>query len=570
MPARVLSVADDDRLGPEGYRLVAGGDGETAGVSLWVGGPAGRRHAEATLAQLAHRVNAPGGEADGQLPACTVEDWPDLAQRAVMLDTARDKVPTLETVQDLVGRLGAWKINQLQLYTEHSFAYAGHEEVWRHADPYDASDVAALDAACAGHGLALVPNQNTLGHFERWLRHLRYRPLAIAPDGFEWLLGIHRNPTTLDPARPEAFALVADLVGQLAPLLPDRPFHLGLDEPWELRPERRGEWADWLAALARLPALAGRRLLVWGDVPVAEPSLLGRLPASVTVCEWGYEDNHPFDQRAGQLAEAGVDFWLCPGTSSWLSVTGRVDNMLGNLRGAARAAVAHGASGLLVTDWGDMGYLQPLVVSDPGLAAGAALAWCAEANASLGLDELAAALDAFCYDDPAGELGGAVVDLGRVHRLVTPRPFNISPLVQHLLLPQWPVGQGFTAGLRLSELDAVDAALDAATARVRRARPRRPDARLLAEELELAAGLLHLGCEDARRRLAGDGTLGSVPAALRARLAERCDELTAEHRRLWTTRNRPGGLADSAAWLEHLADAYRQGGADRSWFGPLG
>ena len=52
-----------------------------------------------------------------------------------MLDISRDKVPTMPTLFALVDRLAEWKINQLQLYIEHTFAYRGHEEVWRNADP---------------------------------------------------------------------------------------------------------------------------------------------------------------------------------------------------------------------------------------------------------------------------------------------------------------------------------------------------------------------------------------------------------------------------------------------------
>ena len=53
-----------------------------------------------------------------------------------------------------------------------------------------------------------------------------------------------------------------------------------------------------------------------------------------------------------------------------------------------------------------------------------------------------------------------------------------------------------------------------------------------------------------------------------------CQELAADleplietHRRLWLARNRPGGLEDSVAWLEHLLDCYRSGTTDRAWGG---
>ena len=52
-----------------------------------------------------------------------ITDWPDYPQRGVMLDISRDKVPSMETLYQLIDLLASWKINQLQLYTEHTFAY---------------------------------------------------------------------------------------------------------------------------------------------------------------------------------------------------------------------------------------------------------------------------------------------------------------------------------------------------------------------------------------------------------------------------------------------------------------
>src|SRR5207249_10707589 len=133
--------------------------------------------ARATLDQL-RRTHA------GALPRGTITDWPDTPVRGVMLDISRDKVPTLATLLELVDRLASWKVNQLQLYTEHTFAYRDHDAVWRAASPITADEIRAIDDYCRARHVELVPNQNCLGHMDRWLRHPRYQPLALAPDGF--------------------------------------------------------------------------------------------------------------------------------------------------------------------------------------------------------------------------------------------------------------------------------------------------------------------------------------------------------------------------------------------------
>ena len=52
--------------------------------------------------------------------------------------------------------------------------------------------------------------------------------------------------------------------------------HVGLDEPWELPPERAGDYLDWVVALRALPELDGREMLVWGDILANHPDLVGR------------------------------------------------------------------------------------------------------------------------------------------------------------------------------------------------------------------------------------------------------------------------------------------------------
>ena len=551
-PAKQADAVIDRALHPQGYRLRV----TPERVELAGGDEAGVYYGRATLSQLARWCELTGR--GGELPTGLVEDHPDLAVRGVMLDISRDKVPTMATLRQLVDRLAGWKVNQLQLYMEHTFAYAGHRGVWARADPLTPGEVAELQEWCHQRHVELVPNQNCLGHVERWLSHPRYRPLALAPEGFVDPWGRTRGPSTLDPALPGSLALVRQLLAELLPCFTSRRVHVGLDEPWELPQERMQDYADWLRALRSLPELEQHEMLVWGDILATHPALLEQIPHRVTVCEWGYEDWHPFDQRGAALAAAGLPFWVCPGTSSWLSVLGRVGNAWGNCLVAAEAAARHGAAGYLVTDWGDNGHLQYLPISEPGLAAAAALSWCREANAGL---DLAAALSAHSFDDPTGEMARALLELGDVHRAVEPQVPNMSVLTLHLYAPRIRLGRRLTEGLTDEDLGQVEDRIDAAVARLDLARPRRADGGLVVEELRAGAALVRLLCRDARSRLAGDGKLSSVPDSERAALAATLEPMLEQHRQLWLARNRPGGLEDSCAWLTRLLQAYRTGQA---------
>ncbi len=138
------------------------------------------------------------------LPGMRIEDWPDFPARGVMLDISRDKVPTLTTVMELIDRLSTWKINQLQLYMEHTFAYRQHPVVWAKASPFTGQDILELDRYCRERHVELVPNQNSLGHMERWLKHPAYHDLSECPDGFVLPWGDFSPPTTLNPIDPRS------------------------------------------------------------------------------------------------------------------------------------------------------------------------------------------------------------------------------------------------------------------------------------------------------------------------------------------------------------------------------
>ena len=542
-----MQFRTDPALPPQGYRLEL----TSSGVALTAADDAGRFYAQATLTQL-RRLRQ-----DGSLPTGQIEDWPDLAIRGVMLDVSRDKVPTMATLTALIDRLAGWKINQLQLYMEHTFAYRGHADVWANASPFTTEEIAQLDRFCAERHVELVPNQNCLGHMERWLRHDRYRQLAIRPEGHTSKSGRWWPPTTMDPANPASLELVRELLAELLPCFSSRRVHVGLDEPWELTADRIGDYQDYIRRLRAAPETQGRDLLLWGDILANHAGAASELPEGVTICEWGYEEWWPFASRAEALAATGRPFWLCPGTSSWLSVVGRTSNAIANNRGAVEAALATGATGVLNTDWGDCGHLQYLPVSEPGLAAGAAFSWCLAANSDLNAESLAAALDVHCFDDPSAVLARTLLTLGDAHRRVDVQVPNMSILCLPLYQPGMRLGDGATSGVAAADFAKAEGAIGDAVDALSLARPDRDDGALVVEELRAGADLVTLLCRDSQARLEADGSLAEVPRATRRDLATRLEPMLEQHRALWLARNRPGGLADSVAWLARLLARYQ-------------
>lgn len=536
-----VTEALDPALPPQGYTLDLGPDG----VRLGHADEAGRRYGRQTLDQLRRH-----GLVEGR-----VRDWPDLPTRGFMLDVSRDRVPSRDGLRALLRWLERVRVNHLQLYTEHTFAYRAHELVWRNASPITPDDVAWLEGECAARGVELVANQNCFGHFERWLQWAPYRGRAADPTA--------ARPLSLAPTEDNArFAL--DLVAELGDAHTSRTVNIGCDEVFELH-GRTEEFVTHLGRLLDGVRGQGRRPQFWADMVHGDPAAAADVVGDATALLWHYEA--PMDEsvvdllgglelegpmaavladwiasrawagfgpRAERFADAGLDWWVCPGTSGWNSLVGRWPNARANGLDALEHGRAHGATGMLLTEWGDNGHLQPPSVMLPALTWSASLAWCLDANRDL---DVAAALDHHVLGDRAGRAGAALLAAGEVvdrTGVLVPNGSALHPTAAGQL-------GGFGAPTE-EALDGVRATLDAADADLAAADLVDHDGAVTRRELRQAVALARHGADHLARR---HGLAAPDEATLAARLADLAEEQSA----CWGLRSRAGGRDDSLARL---------------------
>lgn len=540
----------------DGYRLTISAEG----IRIAGDDPAGAFYGVMTLVQLLRTQGA-------RLPLLEIEDYPDFPARGVMLDISRDKVPTMETLYGLVDWLASMKVNQFQLYTEHTFAYRKHHKVWEHASPMTAEQILQLDAFCHERFIDLVPNQNSFGHMHRWLKHPEYGDLAETHEQvIEWM---SEYPFTLDPNHPGSLELLEGLYDELLPNFTSRMFNVGADETWDLGKgrskadvEARGKgrvYLDFVLKIYERVKAHGRTMQFWGDIINQYPELVPEIPKDIIALEWGYEAEHPFAEKSALFAQSGVPFYVCPGTSSWTTLSGRTDNMKGNIRNSIENGLKYGAIGVLNTDWGDRGHWQQAPVSYPGFAYGAALSWYAEGNNDL---ELTTALNTFAFGDRAGVMGKIAYDLGNTYLEpgVVVHNGNFLHWIYTVPLDQmrkrWSRSlYGDSAqilnndSLLLENLYGTIEYVDNVMKPLDSAQIERADAELIKREYRQSAHMLKHGAQRALLQL-GDASIS------KADLLADLDALIEEQKALWLARNRPGGLSDSLASLEAARELY--------------
>jgi hypothetical protein len=495
--ARTHSAPDH----PEGYALAI----SKTGIEISFRESGGLRAATATLRQLLREYGR-------RLPRLRIRDWPDFPRRGVMLDISRGRVPKLETLLDLAEKLSDFKINELQLYTEHTFAYQKYKSVWQSWGALTAKEIQILDARCRKLGIDLVPNQNSFGHLRYFLEDPRLKKLGelSAPYKAE-TKDFLRRPTTLAPNNPGTIPFLRGLYDELLPNFSGKFFNVGCDETWDLgrgqskklcKTKGKGRvYLDFLKKIQREVSTRDKKMMFWGDIILKYPKLIRELPKNVIALNWGYEANHLFAKEAAKFAKAKIPFYVCPGTSTWQTLIGKHDNALPNLRAAAKAGKKFGAIGFLNTDWGDGGHPQPLAVSWPLFAAGAALAW----NANV-LDELTlkAVLSRDVFEDSTAKMADVGFKLGFAHQKLGVNALNETPLGTVIAAPKPEDRELFCHnGLKwfakiparkivaaLKEIEKQRAKLD-----LGRRHTVLPKAKILALELDLAARMAVESCK---------------------------------------------------------------------------
>ena len=213
LPAGLRGVTSDDleAIGPQGYVLHA----DNHGIVLAAQTVDGLRWAVRSLLQIS--TDRP------VLPGLHIRDWPALPYRGAHLDISRGQVPTLATLKRLVDVLAEAKINILELYIEHVFKFRRHPDI-SPPEGLSPEEGRELFDYAARRGVEVHPMFQVLGHSYHILSKPQYQHLRIGPcEKQPWIM-------TFDIRKPEAVAMVGEMIDELCETFPGKFFTVDITE----------------------------------------------------------------------------------------------------------------------------------------------------------------------------------------------------------------------------------------------------------------------------------------------------------------------------------------------------
>lgn len=321
-----------------------------------------------------------------KLRGVNIEDSPYFKNRGYFADITRGKVPTLETLKKLADKLSFYKVNQMQLYIEHTFAFEDMSEVWRDKDPITAEEILILDEYCKKRHIELIPSLATFGHLYEVLRTKSYEDLCELENSreSEYSYIDRMAHHTLDVSNNKSLELVYNMLNEFIPLFSSNKFNICCDETFDLGKGKSKDiaeeigngklYVDFLNKVISYVKNYNKTVLFWGDVILNHKELLKDIPEDTICLNWDYWCKAT-ENNTRTIWESKRKQWVCPGTGGWSHLMNLIENSFENINRMVSYGVKYGADGILNTDWGDYGHINSLSNSVPSIIYGASLSW---------------------------------------------------------------------------------------------------------------------------------------------------------------------------------------------------
>lgn len=283
--------------------------------------------------------------------------------RGLLLDSARclERREYYRRVIDFAGARGVNLI--LWHFTDDQGCTLRFDSLPALAGPhaYSKAEMRRLVRYARQRGVAIVPELATLGHCRYITRHAPFRKLEESDEIFSCMC----------PVADQTRGLVKILIEETAEVFGGEHLHVGLDEvQFGTHPLSRAAlatrsraqiFAEYIQFLHGVVAGCGKRMWMWDDGVLAEPSLAELIPRDIVMCDWQYQPRPPTD-GAQRLLDGGFDVILASALISHdQTIFPGEQFALPNIRamrGNERLSGAGKILGSVVTIWTPVRYLS--------------------------------------------------------------------------------------------------------------------------------------------------------------------------------------------------------------------
>jgi hexosaminidase len=258
------------------------------------------------------------------LPAVRIEDRPRFRWRGLLLDAGRHFQPpevirrTLDGMAMVKLNVLHWHLSDDQGFRVESRRYPRLHHFGSDGRYYTQDDIRQIVAYARDRGIRIVPEFDMPGHATSWFTGYPGYASAPGPYQIERKFGVF-DPV-FDPTREETYRFIDGFIAEMAPLFPDRYWHVGGDEvngrQWNQNPRitrfrKQHHLRDndalqtyFNRRLARILTRHGRRMMGWDEI------LQPDLPRTAVIQSWRGTEYLSRAVRQGNAAILSAPYYL--------------------------------------------------------------------------------------------------------------------------------------------------------------------------------------------------------------------------------------------------------------------
>lgn len=297
----------------------------------------------------------------------TYENSSEIKRTGIMLDTARNAAPKMETIKEYIQMMSLMGYNFLELYVEDVFEVLDEPKIGYMRGKYSVKDLKELDLYALSYGVEIVPCIQTLAHLERIFMHDEYG-------------SIHDIEDVLLVGADKTYELIENMLKTTKETFQSKRINIGMDEAFRLglgqylakngyhtKTEIMLEHLEKVVELLKKYDYHG---MMWADmffqmsggnyhldeIEITE-DIIKRVPKEITLIFWEYYDTafEKYDKKFKQIRRMTNDYSFAGGAWKWVGFTPLNKFSMKAMDVSIEACRKHKVDDYLVTAWGDDG-----------------------------------------------------------------------------------------------------------------------------------------------------------------------------------------------------------------------
>jgi len=311
-----------------------------------------------------------------------IQQQPRFEVMAAMLDVARNGVPTVTMVQQMIRRLASMGYNELWLYLEDLFEIPEEPYFGRERGRYSQAELHEMALYGDQFGVTVVPAVQTLAHLHNALKWDAHQAIKDTDD-------------TLLVGAPATKQFLMHLLQAASAPFTTNKIHVGMDEAYQLG---RGRYLDQngftsqqtlilrqLKLVVELTQQLGLKAYMWSDLWFTFASAKHEMydpevhfdadfkaslpPVGQVYWDYYHEDKQVYCDRFAQHFELSDDVTFAGGIWTWSALAPNQSKMLATIDAGLSAAKDSGVQQVVATIWFDDGAEVPVSTAWYGLQA---------------------------------------------------------------------------------------------------------------------------------------------------------------------------------------------------------